>query len=150
MAVAPGEDAVATGEISDLTAQSTVNPVTSLSKPGKSDSTITTLTIIAKPAKSIKRSAVLPKTPAKLVLRTLLPVTKHKGSAGKITNTNQGPSPDKLPRKPKTAGAGKKSAKVTAPKPAPRADSVLGDVVVIDLGDEHDEIDRAATSCETT
>jgi superfamily II DNA or RNA helicase len=148
MAVMPGEDAVGTGEISDLTVQPSARPVTGLSKPGKSDSTITTPTTIAKPAKSIKASSVLPKPKAKPAPKALFMVTKPKGTAGKIVQTNQGPSTVKQPRKPRTAGAGPKSAKVAASKPAPRADSALGDLIVIDLGDEQDEIDRAAISLQ--
>jgi superfamily II DNA or RNA helicase len=141
MAVAPGEDAVDNGEISALTAQPT-KPVTGLSKPGKSDSTITILKTIANPAKTIKGSSVSSASTAKPAPRTSFTVTKHKGAAGKITQTRQAPSPVKAPHKPRTA----KSAKTAASKPISRADSVLGELIVIDLGDEQDEIDQATTS----
>jgi hypothetical protein len=48
----------------------------------------------------------------------------------------------KAPHKPRTA----KSAKTAASKPISRADSVLGELIVINLGDEQDEIDQATTS----
>jgi superfamily II DNA or RNA helicase/rubredoxin len=147
VAIVPGEDAVGTGEISELTVQSNPKPSTGLSKPGKADSTITTTpTSITKTAKSLKGPPMRSHTKAKAALGTSFKVAKNKSAAGQIRHPGQGISPIKPPSKPKDVVVGKKRVKAAAPKSTPRADSPFGDLVVIDLGDESDDMNRIAVT----